>query len=250
MELLVIDCETRALRRLPLRAEYLTLSYVWGATARHDVAAGSHPGKLEKGIIPWNVPSTINDSIVVCRKLGYRYLWVDRYCIPQDDPEERRRQIQRMDVIFQNSTLTIVACAGIDPQYGLPGVSKSREQSPSISLQGAGYLQRTPKIEEIKKSVWAGRGWTYQETILSQMRLYFTDRQLYFESENAVDCEWITLAGANTIRIPGWEFSKNRQMAKPGYIYLAISEFSERSLSFQSDSLNAMSGIFAAFERK
>lgn len=50
---------------------YVALSYVWGP--KPDESRTATSGALE------NLPQTIEDSIYLCRALGYRYLWVDRY---------------------------------------------------------------------------------------------------------------------------------------------------------------------------
>jgi len=59
---------------------------------------------------------------MVVKKLGYRYLWVDRYCINQGNEEEKADQCGKMDLIYQNADLTIIAAIGDNPTYGLPGV--------------------------------------------------------------------------------------------------------------------------------
>jgi hypothetical protein len=63
----VIDCLNRNLVSLPdLHTQYVALSYVWG-TPIPEVDNSER------------FPQTIEDSINVTSKLGYRYLWVDRY---------------------------------------------------------------------------------------------------------------------------------------------------------------------------
>ena len=246
LSLHVIDCESRSLVRLPThtQAQYVTLSYVWGSP--------SEP-RIKDDILSDPTP-TIKDSITVCQKLGYKYLWVDRYCIPQNDVQERHRQVQQMGAIYRNSALTIVACAGSDPQYGLPGVSQSRIQYPSIMIMHVGYMQVIPVTDDIKHSAWARRGWTYQEALLSQARLYFTDRQVYYEDEESLNCEVNTLAG---VKIPddfdwgdSWIYSRTAWSNSPMDIYNCIRESSTRVLSFPSDAIDVLQGIFATFEEK
>jgi hypothetical protein len=55
-----------------LRSEYLTLSYVWGSFV---------DGPLGPGGLPNILPQAVYDAIHVIKRLGLRYLWVDRYCI-------------------------------------------------------------------------------------------------------------------------------------------------------------------------
>lgn len=44
----------------------------------------------------------IHNAIEVMRKLQCQYLWVDRYCILQDDPVVKAAQIQQMGTIYHN----------------------------------------------------------------------------------------------------------------------------------------------------
>ena len=101
----VIDC-----RKVPPQIEvrpwserYVALSYVWGPPSGD-----------------W--PQTILDAVEVTKRLGERYLWVDRTCIDQSNPEEKMFLISKMDAIYQGAEFTIVCAAG-DARTGLPGVS-------------------------------------------------------------------------------------------------------------------------------
>lgn len=61
----VLDVETRTVVPYPENCEYFALSYVWGGII-------PPPGALESK----SLPQTIEDSILVTKKLGRRYLWV------------------------------------------------------------------------------------------------------------------------------------------------------------------------------
>ncbi|KAF5003429.1 hypothetical protein FDECE_10026 [Fusarium decemcellulare] len=90
--------------------DYATLSYVWGNHL--DVAPNETIDMM---------PKVIEDTALLVRKLGIRYLWVDRYCIPQNDTAAKHCQIQSMGDIYSQSMLTIISAAGSDPSQGLPG---------------------------------------------------------------------------------------------------------------------------------
>lgn len=96
----LIDCEVRQLCDGGNKP-YLCLSYVWGKIhAAHGASDGS---------LPENLPQTIIDAITVTLNIGYRYLWVDRYCIDQADLEAKHDAIQNMDVICKPYYTTIGA---------------------------------------------------------------------------------------------------------------------------------------------
>lgn len=233
----VIDCTNVSLVQLPPHSPYITLSYVWGTHSSYSLS---------------DRPATIKDSIIVCLKLGHRYLWVDRYCNAQLESEEKAIQIRQMDKVYSNSTFTIVACAGKDPRHGLPGVTKPRHPRPSVFVEGTGYVQRIPEVRDIKKSVWAKRGWTYQESSLSRARLYFTDHQVYYESSGSPECEWLSLAGGliqPVMTVDPWNYAQPNWLTEPEDIYECISEFSRRTLKVPQDKLNAFLSILSVYER-
>ena len=91
------------------------MSYRWGQK--------DHGGSFNEAL-PADIPLTIEDAITVTQLLGFEYLWVDRYCINQGNEEEMVQQCSRMDVIYSGAEITIIAAAGQDPSFGLPGVSR------------------------------------------------------------------------------------------------------------------------------
>jgi len=267
LELNVIDCTSRRLVQLPTEGQYVTLSYVWGRPSgdirrvtprRPDSVLGSlrlagtamDEDQDRSSRLPAKFPLTIEDSILVCKALDYRYLWADRYCIAQKDQQMRARQIQQMDDIYCGSALTLIACAGSGPQYGLPGISKSRASCPSIRTGASEYLQMIPTVKDIHFSTWATRAWTYQEALLAQRRLYFTDRQVYFESSDMVESEITTLAPVVTRVLDPRIYSQVTSLTFPGDIHKCIQAYTRRNLSFQSDILNALFGILTYYGRE
>jgi len=96
-----------------------------GSKRTHRAAAA--PQKNPASKLPKDIPLTIKDAITVTKALGYRFLWVDKYCIDQDNETEKRQQCGHMGDIYAGSQITIFAL-GPDSKYGLPGVS-SRPRS-------------------------------------------------------------------------------------------------------------------------
>jgi hypothetical protein len=152
----VIDCcENVIVPYTSKNEDYIALSYVWGASNAQEWKPNSEAGFL---------PKLIEDAMVVVRMLGFRYLWVDRYCIPQNDEQLRQVQIQQMGKIYTESALTIIVVAGNDPDYGILGVSSTlRTSRPSILIDDHCLVGIRPPANEIRKSKWSTRGWTYQK---------------------------------------------------------------------------------------
>lgn len=87
-----------------------------------------------------------------------------------------------MDEIYEDSALTIIAAAGSDANYGLPGVSwRQRRPQQQIPVPGARLIQVFPHVADVvEKSTWSTRGWTYQEGLLPRRRLILTDNEAAF----------------------------------------------------------------------
>lgn len=175
----LIDCFTRKLVSVgpdtDPRPSFVALSYVWGAAK--DKAPSSITDKKD-------LPLTIEDAITVTKDLGFKYLWVDQYCIDQGDKVDKARQIAQMDLIYICADLTIIAAAGDSRQYGLPGVSTCRRDvlEPFVLDDYLTFgIHPREDSQYWKKGSWHTRGWTYQEALLSRRRLIFSDTAMYYE---------------------------------------------------------------------
>ncbi|OTA93527.1 hypothetical protein M434DRAFT_395570 [Hypoxylon sp. CO27-5] len=239
----LIDCRTRRLVQAQPSYAYFALSYVWGQ--QHHEQSSGYPKNLS------DFPATIRDAIRVTYILGCRYLWVDRYCIDQNNSTEKHKQIQQMGHIYNNASLKIIAAAGSSPNHGLPGVSTERERRAPRSTISNWTIDGYPDnpIQTIRNSVWMTRAWTYQEALLSRRRLIFTDEQVYFE------CQRFTREDSH---IDNALYSSYNSMfhesafgLRPEEIFNYISEYSRRKFTYKEDYLNGFLGIFdslAGFE--
>ncbi|CAN9380645.1 unnamed protein product [Alternaria alternata] len=95
-----------------------------------------------------------------------------------------------MDLIYTSAVLTLIAAAGSDPSYGLPGVSNARKMKYRDTSIGKVCVSFTPGdvYNAVADSLWFTRGWTFQEGYVSRRRLYFTESGILFIcSESAED---------------------------------------------------------------
>lgn len=67
----VLDCEWNEVVAAPPGCRYVALSYVWGQTQANSNNEGT--------FVEQRLPKTVSDSCFIAQKLGYKYLWVDRY---------------------------------------------------------------------------------------------------------------------------------------------------------------------------
>ncbi|KAK3401100.1 heterokaryon incompatibility protein-domain-containing protein [Sordaria brevicollis] len=249
----LIDCSTRRVIPAAQASEstYATLSYVWGPA--------SNLNSLDMtDLLPHKLPLVAEDAIIVAQNLGYKYLWVDRYCIPRDG-SMKHVQVQNMGKIYSRSALTIIAAAGKNAEYGLPGVSlRMRIPQSRLSL-GNGKIQLAlvrAATYDINISKWNSRGWTYQEAMLSKRRLVFTDHHVYFECQDTFTSDDIRLPPGVLLRAQ-WE-PCNIPFPFPSLgsgdmeddykqIWATITDYSNRELTYNCDALDAIAGVFKKF---
>lgn len=254
----VIDCRTRNVVSLSRGCTYLALSYVWGPSNGSGTNKDHAHDSLSSAT---RFPQTVEDAITLTTKLGYTYLWVDRYCIPQGDGLKRRLQISQMDRIYAGAEATIIAAAGVDPHYGLPGVSsRKRSTTSSATINNQLYTIVPPDpAHELRASRWNTRAWTYQESVLSWRRIFFCDRQVYFEC-SAMHCYEAMQAPLHLLHIPPcsqfstWNepglFPVNEYRHALDQLFHHLALYTVRELSYPSDIFNGMLGVFAAFSRR
>jgi hypothetical protein len=240
----LIDCQSQRVITAPPGSKYVALSYVWGASASTD-------GIEKQSLDPHSWPKVIKDSLQVTLDIGFQYLWVDRYCINQDDLWDKRVQIDQMDQIYSNAEVTIIAAAGEGPDFGLPGVAGTlRDQQSSLNIDGY-HLTATPLDirPHVIESKWASRGWTYQEAILSRRRLIFTDQEVLWDCNGTYCEEGIRIRP--DLQDGTWTqmFGDRHPRSSRSSFLSHVRAFLERELTDPHDSLNALSGIFRVFEQ-
>jgi hypothetical protein len=214
---------------------------------------------LRRAYRPRGVSQVVEDAMVVVKALGKRYLWVDQWCIEQNNGNVKHLQIQEMDRMYAGAYATIVASAGSNSTFGLPGISRSRrsEQLSATVSDMELYSSLPPLQIALNAATWNERGWTYQETILSRRCLFFTDIQVYFVCAGMSSCEAAIL---NQIASPPTSTlhhstesamsavifrDGNFTLGEPPFDQFAahICQFSGRHLTYDNDILNAFRGL-------
>lgn len=262
LSLLLVDVKERRLVEASASSRYLALSYVWGGTPQYKTTTGALGTLKTKNSLrkfEYQMPQCIRDAIELVTKLGERYLWVDCLCITHDDEEQKHHQIAQMSLVYNQAALTIVSLGGKDASIGLPGLHpRSRHQNGLEVAPGIRLCQRTRKLSDlISKSVYNTRAWTYQERILSRRCLFFTEEQVYFQCSTEIRCEDRIEALSheeNLVEPLGFsnrlEVSTTLKVLEKIFPYYArfVVDYSRKELSYQSDIINAFSGITAMLE--
>ncbi|KAL9619379.1 MAG: hypothetical protein Q9160_005974 [Pyrenula sp. 1 TL-2023] len=136
LQMRMINCETREIEEADGTEPYVALSYVWGTSEpskdesrNRVVSPKAASSTIEDVSLPTRLPLTIEDAILATRALNIKHLWVDRHCISGTDEKKKILQIKQMDQIYHQAEVTLVAAAGRDPSFGLPGVFFACQES-------------------------------------------------------------------------------------------------------------------------
>ncbi|KAJ3538980.1 hypothetical protein NM208_g5667 [Fusarium decemcellulare] len=255
--LLLIDVKRMRLFQCDQDRPYLALSYVWGKAKQFQTVKSNFQQLQQDGAllkVRDQLPRLINDAITFVADLGESYLWVDALCIVQDDDVVKAHYIPRMDEIYGRALVTIVALAGSNVNYPLPGVmtgSRALSHSP-VQLRSLTLVPEPPSLARaVESSTWNTRGWTLQEEVLAKKRLYFSDSQAYWQCSDSYQSEGgggetnaVTLSSRSTNELEQEVGDDPRQRFNV-YRSLAM-QYAGRTLTYPSDSLNAFVGILSA----
>jgi heterokaryon incompatibility protein (HET) len=284
--LCLIDCRSRTVVAAPADARYVALSYCWGqpssprwfqwwtrtASVQEPIVHSDADGDGVVCRLPAEVPAVISDAMLVTTSMGFSYLWVDRYCINQNSAA-KHVQISQMDSIYQKAELTVIAAAGETPSYGLPGVGlRPRRRQLTCSVGDLDFWSTMSHPHEtLQSSPWFKRAWTFQEGLLSRRRLVFTDEQVFYECA-AMNCRESMLNDLDSLHTEdrtkfreclksGFFGSKNNFLSTGGFGEVSrtpednmrrlgdmIELYTDRDLTYDTDSLNAFVGILRFFE--
>jgi hypothetical protein len=70
-----------------------------------------------------SLPLTIRGSIIVARKLGGVFIWVDAMCTIQDDNDDWEREAAQMEHVYGNAELTITTASASSADEGFINVA-------------------------------------------------------------------------------------------------------------------------------
>ncbi|RFN53395.1 het-domain-containing protein [Fusarium flagelliforme] len=97
---------------------YACLSHCWGSTRSKHLTRRDNLTQNEKGIPLTELPKTFQDAVEITRALGIRYLWIDTFCIIQDDEKDWETQASLMAATYENAYITLAAGASDDDDGG------------------------------------------------------------------------------------------------------------------------------------
>ncbi|KAI1129099.1 heterokaryon incompatibility protein-domain-containing protein [Nemania abortiva] len=277
--LLLVDVVSKCLIEIPIERipdiRYVTLSYVWGqARDILETRRGNEQDLRQKHALaspPYEprLPNTIRDAIELVYRLDIPYLWVDRLCIVQNDPDRKLPQLEQMGAIYANAYMTLVAVDGRDANHGLrgscPGIASPRVLgTPMLTFSPS---RKTLVVEpdfapRFGTGEWYRRGWTFQERTLSNRNLVFQQGRVFWECQGAVWTEELAYGpssepaardkerdlGGTSGTLRHYNINLSRWPDLNEYEIL-VRSYSELLLTFPSDVLHAFTGVINTLSR-
>lgn len=152
--------EGRLIMTRPDELRYAALSYVWGCKPELWLETKTEEYlKTAGNIVPNNerIPQTIRDALAFCRKTKIPYIWVDSFCIVQDDQADQAVEIPRMFEIYSQASVTLVAISASSSRDSLPGVSPNTRLWHQYGgmVNGLELMTCYPSlVTEIEQSKW------------------------------------------------------------------------------------------------
>jgi len=213
-----------------LQEPYVALSHRWGSS---NLPRGTKATmELLKNSINWNtLTQTFQDAIMLTRKLGFHYIWIDSLCIIQDDENDWRVEASKMAGIYENAELVVSATASRDGSEGLFRDRKPMQILASDDTQDSSTVREYGSFHNIihmhgaeckdkdcpificrdtaRHAQWDSfdmiaqssnefnplltRAWAFQERLLATRIVHFADHELVWECKETQRCECMHL---------------------------------------------------------
>ena len=175
-------------------SQYVALSHCWGKS-KTVVTDTCTLSSRKKGIEFCSLPKTFQDAIIVTRRLGYRYIWIDSLCIVQDSQSDWQREAAMMGDYYGQAHLTIFATSADGDHVGFlnartPGTSNpvkltldlpNGEIGTIFVALGLPNAVASAFYRNVEQSPINTRAWILQERALSPRILHYGKEQTFWE---------------------------------------------------------------------
>ncbi|KAH6665268.1 TOL protein [Verticillium dahliae] len=174
---------------------YLTLSYRWGTNPQHALLLSSTLDQYRKGSRISDLPQTFQDLVVVARRFGVRYVWIDCFSIIQDCQDDWEAEAPMMRQVYANAACNIAASASDSPEGGLFQSRTIQDVWPGVIVKKStlGHEERVYCVDSIYwdrnllTSSLHTRGWVLWECLEGHRCEGFPNGVPLYDSPKSID---------------------------------------------------------------
>jgi hypothetical protein len=245
-------------------SNYVALSHCWGKVPTLTTTLATLHER-QRGIPMSIMPASFRDVVVITKKLGAKYLWIDSLCIVQDSIDDWRTESTKMQDYYRKAYVTVSALDAPNSHYGI--LHPRNRKVVRLSSEANLYLRpQLPRQDDVfKRAVLNTRAWTLQERLLSTRVLHFSKDEILWECSSCSGKESSTLQQrgkidpSTVIVSEGGDFKRTLSLlsgktdsAKSDAMttwYRLVTQYSRRALTEPNDKLPAIAGIAAAMQK-
>ncbi|KAJ0107708.1 hypothetical protein J7T55_010315 [Diaporthe amygdali] len=241
----------RVVENCTLSKNYACLSHRWADERTKSVSLTKNNLDLFKAEVPEdNFYPLMRDAIVATFELDVRLIWIDCYCIIQDDEEDWKKESAEMGSIYENAFFTISATSSNGGCSMFSTISEEFVAFQVAEIQGKPvYIRKQishPCIVDYDKYAGAerlrgpslARAWIFQERVLSNRFIHFTSDELFWECRESTWCE------CGSIEEQWKEEREVRTRTLGDQVWDHIAEqYNDTQLTLEKDRLPALAGL-------
>ena len=234
-----------------VRDPYLALSHCWGGLIPYRTLQ-SNKAELCQRIEFTRLPRNFQDAFAVARWLSYRYIWIDSFCIVQDDAQDWLQQAVKMADVYSGAQLTISATRSSSYDEGFLTKRQTDLELPfsdRLPLGTAMYARDCDALETAHQGINGQpsdqtplfqRAWAFQERLLSRRVLHFLRSEVILECEDSLWCE------CGEYDTYEWSEPDKAVYRKASWQTL-VEKYTSRKLTYPNDVLPAISALARDF---
>lgn len=249
------------------QVQYVALTYAWGSSAltemeqeaiQRGMTTQDNVESRSRSFSSSDLPATLREALVLLRRMGISYAWIDSVCIIQDADggEDFAFEAPKMHSYYGNALFTLAVCS--NEKATLPllvnRVAYSHVLHP-CHLRGRWLAPlSTSPSDVLRRSPLAKRAWTLQEEHLSPRILYWTASRMYWSCAGAELSEMmtptLTLTDDISERSRGFLVAcRQGKLASLHKEWLAlVMSYSLRDMTNVSDRFAALSGLASRYQ--
>lgn len=190
--------------------KYICLSYRWGSDTRSKALTTKNREEFKEGVPETSLYPLVKDAMSAAWNLGIYLIWIDSYCIIQDDDADWRIEAPKMADVYANAFATFSATSAADGRGMFSRRRPECEGKSVANIHGAAVFMRSclwhptdlrpgagPYSEDSANFTAAPdefistltRGWVFQERMLSHRFIHFSRDEISWECRESTWCE-------------------------------------------------------------